>query len=104
MQKYEIYQVKTKLRLAEYSRPAIIIEVNQDAYTVILISSNFDLYNPTFDFVIDADHPDFHETGLDKKSYCVGQSILQKNPEQILFYRGRLSGRLLEEFRNHFGV
>jgi hypothetical protein len=90
--------------LAEYSRQAVIIEVNQNSYTVILVSSNFDLYNPTFDFVINDQHPDFLETGLDKKSYCVGQSILQKTPEQIAFYRGRLSGVLLDEFRNHFGV
>lgn len=103
MQKYDIYQVNAQCGLAVYPRPCVIIAVYPAFYTVALISSNFDLYNPVLDFIIDADCPEFPKTGLNKKCYVIGSNFPKQAKEDFIYKRGFLSGSLLDDFNEWIG-
>ena len=103
MQKYDIYQVKAQLGFAEYARPCVVLRIEKGGTCVALISSRFDLYDPILDFVIEKVHPDFLQTGLDRRCYIMGSTFPKQNEADFICKRGSLSGSLLDDFLEWYG-
>ena len=101
----EVYQVDARFRNSTDDRPCVVLDPpTAGKVTVALISGQFDLYDRTMHFMIDKEHPDFRQTGLNKTCYVAGDMILEVAVTRLLRKRGEFRGELAAEFRRYFGL
>ena len=96
-QRHDVYLIKWRLRKSFDHRPCIVLDVDKDSNTCVILVSSSDLHK-SGDFKISADHPDFHATGLTKTSYALGDQIHEVPISQLVVRRGALQGDLMREF------
>ncbi len=77
---YEIILSKTRFRNSDYPRPWLVVspalpdpqDPSKQVVLAVSISTKFDLFDERAHFEIEATDPDFKGTGLDARSYVVG--------------------------------
>ncbi len=103
---YEIHHAEVELRNCSDSRPVIVIREPQEdpgnpgshVVDVAPISSQFDLINSGFDFVIDDKDPSFERTGLPRRSYIIVNKPMRIGVECLKKKYGDLAGSLRGAF------
>src|SRR4051812_31416679 len=97
---FEIYSARIQLNASNDLRPCLVISLSNDPIDVLAISSQSDLcQDQRIHFPLDPAHPNFHATGLKRKSFVIGIRELKVARADIKHRLGRLEGKLLAEFK-----
>lgn len=80
-------------------RPALVTRVFDDGRVLCaLMSSAFDLYNPSIHFAVRDTQPEFAQTGLLRSSYVSSREVASLEPTCLVRRLGSLGPLLAAEF------
>ena len=99
---YQICLVRIDLGAANYPRPCIIIDINQNGSVAILPISTKRYDNAAY-FTVSPDYPDFDKTGLKAISYIFDGPVRDAEPTSIIKIIGLLEGDLKTKFIDWIG-
>jgi len=100
----DVYLVKIQWNTSRDERPCVVLSEPANGFVcVALVSAARDLINPAFHFLIDATHPDFPLTGLDRASFVAGDELRDVRIEDLGQFLGRLEGDLARAFEEWIG-
>ena len=99
----EIYLARLRVRRCTDLRPCVVLAALPANRVLVAPISASDLYQPAQDFRLDATHPDFEDTGLDRSSFVLGREWAEIDGSRLEEYLGRLTGDLAQAFLEWLG-
>ncbi len=102
MDPFEIHDSAHPFNDCHDRRPWIVVDQRPNGFHGCFPISGQHYDNPHY--TLDAEHPDFHTTGLTKTCHILDQLIIEIHANEFLRRRGMLAGEILAGFRAYAGI
>lgn len=97
---FEIYTARAKLGASLDVRPCVVLTEpdSPGRFSAFLLSSQFDLFDPGVDLVLEPSVDGFGQSGLRRRCYVIGSRCYELEVGELGKRIGRLEGKLLAVF------